>query len=143
MVGLKRGSVILKDYCASWAAEAEKITDCLRYIFGCYAIDIQHIGSTSIFGIKAKPIIDIAVGVSSLEKLDAFLPALKKQGIYKSPGQPFKNIVLFSKDDFETGFRVNNIQVVIYGSDEWSSHILFRDYMNSQIGRASCRERVY
>lgn len=142
MIGLKRGSVMLNDYCTTWAAEAEKVIDCLRDIFGRYAIDIQHIGSTSIIGIKAKPIIDIAVGVASFEKLDVFISALENGGIYKSGGQPFDNIVLFSRDDSETGFRVNNIQVVIYGSDEWNSHILFRDYMNSHPDKAREYEKI-
>lgn len=142
MIGLKRGSVMLNDHCTSWASEAEKVIGCLRDIFGGYAINIQHIGSTSIIGIKAKPIIDIAVGVASFEKLDGFLPALENEGIYKSGGQPFDNIVLFSRDDPETGFRVNNIQVVIYGSDEWNSHILFRDYMNSHPDKVREYEKI-
>lgn len=142
MIGLKRGLVMLNDHCTSWAVEAEKVMDCLRDIFGSYATDIQHIGSTSIIGIKAKPIIDIAVGVESFERLDDFLPAMGHYGIYKSGGQPFDNIVLFSRDDPETGFRVNNIQVVICDSDEWNSHILFRDYMNSHPDKAREYERI-
>ena len=97
---------------------------------------IQHIGSTSITGIKAKPIIDIAVGVSSFEKLEFFFNKLKKYSICKSIGQPFDNIVLFSRDELTTGYRVNNIQIVIYGSDKWNSHILFRDYMNPRPDKA-------
>lgn len=67
---------------------------------------------------------------------------MKNAGIYKSGGQPFDNIVLFSRDDSETGFRVNNIQVVIYDSNEWNSHILFRDYMNSHPDKAREYERI-
>ncbi len=142
MTGLKRGSVILSKHCLSWADEAEKVIECLRDVFGGYATDIQHIGSTSIIGIKAKPIIDIAVGIESFENMDSFLHALEQNGILKSVGQPFENIVLFSRDDPETGYRVNNIQVVIYGSDEWNSHILFRDYMNSHSDKAREYERI-
>lgn len=142
MIGLKRGSVMLKDHSTSWAIEAEKVIECLRNIFGNYAIDIQHIGSTSIIGIKAKPIIDIAVGVATFEKLDMFLTALEQHGVYKSSGQPFDNIVLFSRDNPETGYRVNNIQVVIHNSDEWNSHILFRDYMNSRPDKAHEYEKI-
>lgn len=142
MIGLKRGSVMLSEHCQSWEIEAKKMIVCLRDIFGSYAIDIQHIGSTSIIGIKAKPIIDIVIGVASFEQLDIFLPALENYGVYKSIGQPFDNIVLFSRDDPQTGYRVNNIQVVIYNSDEWSSHILFRDYMNSHPDKAYEYEKI-
>lgn len=69
MIGLKRGAVTLCEHCPTWANEAENVINCLKNVFGSYAIDIQHIGSTSIIGIKAKPIIDIAVGVASFEKL--------------------------------------------------------------------------
>lgn len=142
MLGLKKGTVMLCGHCASWQAEAQKITECLHSIFKSRAVDIQHIGSTSIHGIKAKPIIDIAVGVTSFENIDSFLSSLERCGIYKSNGQPFENIVLYSKDDAETGFRISNIQAVIYGSDEWTSHILFRDYMNANPDKAREYERI-
>ena len=54
----------------------------LKSILGDDAIDIQHIGSTAIPAIKAKPIIDIAVGVTDFEKIMSHNEQLEKEGIF-------------------------------------------------------------
>ena len=135
MLGLKRGTVMLCDHCKDWEIEANCIITQLKDILGAFAVNLQHIGSTSIKSIKAKPIIDIAIGGNSFDGLDNYIESLLKMGIYKSSGQPFSDIVLFSRDD-ENGNRLNNIQVVIYGEEQWNKHILFRDYMNAHPEKA-------
>jgi len=142
MIGLKRGTVLLCDHCKEWETEAAVMISKLKVVFGDAAVDMQHIGSTSIRTIKAKPIIDLAVGVRSFADLDRFLEPLLQIGVYKSAGQPFSDIVLFSRDDAETGNRLNNIQVVIYGEEQWNKHILFRDYMNAHPEKASAYEKI-
>ena len=142
MIGLKRGTVTLCEHQKEWEIEAEKFISSLKEVFGDFAVDIQHIGSTSIKNIKAKPIIDIAIGVKSFDNLEQFLEPLLKIGVYRSSGQPFSDIVLFSRDDLETGNRLNNIQVEIYREDQWNKHILFRDYMNSHPEKAAEYERI-
>ncbi len=141
MLGLKRGTVTLCDHCAEWETEASKIISRLKERFGDLAYDIQHIGSTSIKFIKAKPILDIAIGVKTFENLEDCQTPLLNMGIYKSPGQPFPNIVLFSMDD-KQGNRICNLQVVMYGSEQWNKHILFRDYMNSCPEKAAAYDRI-
>ena len=141
MLGLKRGTVSLCDHCNEWKIEANRIMTQLKDILGDFAVDVQHIGSTSINNIKAKPIIDIAIGVKNFDGLDNYIESLLKCGVYKSSGQPFSDIVLFSKDD-ENGNRLSNIQVVIYGSVQWNKHILFRDYMNAHSDKAAEYDKI-
>lgn len=74
MIGLKRGTVALFDHEKEWEIEAQNTISRLKNILGDVAKDIQHIGSTSILSIKAKPIIDIVVAVDDFNE---FL-ALKK-----------------------------------------------------------------
>ena len=76
MLGLKRGTVSLCDHCNEWKIEANRIMTQLKDILGDFAVDVQHIGSTSIKNIKAKPIIDIAIGVNSFDGLDNFFDIL-------------------------------------------------------------------
>lgn len=142
MTGLQRGTVQLCDHRAEWAGEANALIRRLGNIFGDTAVDIQHIGSTAIKGVKAKPIIDIAVGVRSFDCLKPLLEPLSAIGIHPSAGQPFDRIVLFSRDDAETGNRLNNIQVVIYGEEHWNKHILFRDYLNAHPDKAAEYEKI-
>ncbi|MEI6499329.1 MAG: GrpB family protein [bacterium] len=69
-IGLKRGLVKVEKYNPQWQEEFDKEKENLLKIFGNVAKSIEHVGSTSILGLSAKPIIDIAVGVDSLEDLD-------------------------------------------------------------------------
>lgn len=63
----------------------------LKEIFGDTACDAQHIGSTAIVGIKAKPIIDIAVGVKSFANLDGVLSFLEESSIYTRSNNRFSS----------------------------------------------------
>ena len=61
MIGLKRGTVKLYDHEKEWEIEAQNTICRLREILGNVIKDIQHVGSTSVRSIKAKPIIDIVI----------------------------------------------------------------------------------
>jgi GrpB-like predicted nucleotidyltransferase (UPF0157 family) len=81
MIGLKRGTVKLVPYTYKWKEEYEKEEKLLYSVMGKYILDIQHVGSTSIEGLDAKPIIDIAVAVESLDKVECFKDLLENIGI--------------------------------------------------------------
>jgi len=128
-LGLKRDTVEVVKHDPNWAGKAAEVVEQLWHIFGTLAVDIQHIGSTAIPAIKAKPIIDITVAIWDFELLDELLPALEASGIDKSPGQLFEDVILFSVDDAD-GKRVYNIIVVKHDSKQRQNYINFRDYMN-------------
>ena len=67
MIGLKRGTVELLPHQKEWEEEAKNKIELLKQLLGNTAIDIQHVGSTAIFSIHAKPIIDLAVAVNELK----------------------------------------------------------------------------
>ena len=68
-LGLKRGIVQLESHDKQWDEAAIQTIKKLKSILGDDAVDIQHIGSTAIPAIKAKPIIDIVVGVTDFDKV--------------------------------------------------------------------------
>jgi GrpB-like predicted nucleotidyltransferase (UPF0157 family) len=65
-MGLKIGTVTLEEYNSNWNKMFEEEKENLKNIFKDLAIEIEHIGSTSVEGLSAKPIIDIAIGVEKL-----------------------------------------------------------------------------
>ena len=69
-MGLKVGTVILEVYNSNWKKMFEEEKENLKNIFKDLAIEIEHIGSTSIEGLSAKPIIDVAVGVKTLKDFE-------------------------------------------------------------------------
>lgn len=128
MIGLKRGTVLLCNHQTAWEENAAKTIETLRSIFG-NADDVQHIGSTAIPCIKAKPILDIAVAVRNLDAVKLLIPELEKSGFYLSHST--ETDMLFVQGDFENDTRTHHIHIVLSGSMEWLHYINFRNFLNT------------
>lgn len=140
-IGMKRGTVYLEPNQTEWERAAEETIQTLKSILGSVAVDIQHIGSTSIRTISAKPIIDIAVAVNDYELILSKRDELEKADIvFRFDERPEQ--LLFVMGNFEKDTRSHHIHVVIYGSDEWNNYINFRDYLNSNTEAAREYEAV-
>lgn len=134
MLGLKRGTVKLYDHETAWEIEAQQTITRLKQILGGVIIEIQHVGSTSIPAIKAKPIIDIALAVDNFNDILAYEQKLKEFGFYYRPGKEasLANQLLFacgSNYDGTGEMQTHFIHVVRTGSKEWQDYINFRDYL--------------
>ncbi len=66
ILGLQRGIVRLHAYTPLWKELYQEEEKRIQAAIGHLIIDIQHIGSTAIPGIKAKPVLDMVVGVARL-----------------------------------------------------------------------------
>ena len=131
MLGLKRGVVELCDHDKAWEQNAAQTIEKLKTVFGNAATDIQHVGSTSIINIKAKPIIDIAVAVNNFDEVMKLVPALEQSGFihhrHNVAGDMF-----FVCGNENTYIRTHHIHVVKSGSKKWRNYINFRNYLNSK-----------
>ena len=72
MIGLKSGTVKLVQHQEEWHENAENVISVLKQLLGDTALDIQHVGSTAICSIHAKPIIDIVVGVTDFDRIISY-----------------------------------------------------------------------
>lgn len=131
MLGLKRNTVMLSDYDESWPKAAAQSIVQLKNIFQNAAVDIQHVGSTSIVGIKAKPILDIAVAVRRFADVWPLIPKLEENSFLHRPQNDDAGQIFFSCGDFTADIRTHHIHVVLFGSDEWNGYIRFRDFLNA------------
>ncbi len=127
-IGLKRGAVRLEPHDPAWDRSAREVMAALGGILGPHARDIQHIGSTAIQGVAAKPIIDIAVGVAALEDMRGHDGELAARGfLFRGEDVPGQLLyVLTGPGDV----RTHHIHTVIWGQKEWNHYINFRDYLN-------------
>ena len=133
MIGLKRGTVKLCEHEKEWEIEAQNTISRLKKILGNVANDIQHVGSTAIPSIKAKPIIDIAVAVDDFNDVLALEKELKDKGFYYRPQVDLGEQLLFASGSFYDGtgdLQTHFIHVVRSGSMDWINYINFRDYLN-------------
>ena len=139
-LGLKQNIVELVDHDVKWKIFANQTIQLLWKIFGSTAKDIQHIGSTSIPNIKAKPIIDIAISVEDFKRFEPLIPALEKNGFsYRGWFLVERIMVLNVYKETEASGKIitHHVHVVKADSKEWNDHINFRDYLNAHPSVAS------
>ena len=130
MLGLKRGTVLLAPHETGWETYAAETMKRLRAVLGDAAVEMQHVGSTAVPTIQAKPIVDLAVAVRQLSDVEPLFPALEAQGFYHAAHCDNEGQILLVCGDLEADTRTCHIHVVRAGSMEWRNYIHFRDYLN-------------
>ena len=143
-LGLKRGTVALVPHEAAWEAEAARTIEKLKGILGDTAVDIQHVGSTAIPAICAKPIVDIAVAVSSFAEINAKQAELEAQGFYRRSWND-EDQELFACGSYYDGTgdkQTHFIHVVLADGAEWRNYLNFRDYLNAFPAEAKAYEAL-
>lgn len=127
-LGLQRGTVELKDHDPKWHELFEDEKKLLLETFGDRIIAIEHIGSTSICGISAKPIIDMNVAITSLDDINDFIEELPKLGYEYMPERRFHYRQFFPKGPREC--RTHHLNLTEMSSNTgWKDHLTFRDYL--------------
>jgi len=125
MLGLERGVVRLVPYAPEWKDYFEREKAALRQVLGGQILDIQHVGSTAIPGMPAKPIIDIAIAVHDFEEARVNIPLIESLGYeYKGEfGIPHRHYFVKGEP------RLFHIHMSEITSVEWRNTLLFRDYL--------------
>jgi GrpB-like predicted nucleotidyltransferase (UPF0157 family) len=126
MLGLERGLVKLEPYNDKWSKLFDEERELLSSQLKELIIAIEHVGSTSIEGLFAKPIIDIAIGVSSLDVIIELKEKVKALGYVEVPVSiDGKHVFARYKEKKITHF----LHVMIYNQNLWIDQISFRDYL--------------
>ena len=119
--------VLLYEYDESWPEQFRQLRDRLHASLGATARHIDHIGSTAVPGLLAKPVIDVQVSVVGLENEDAYRPRIEGLGYplrYRSPERRF-----FRPAADEP--RTVHIHVREAGGREEQDNLLFVAYLRS------------
>ncbi|MCR4643924.1 MAG: GrpB family protein [Oscillospiraceae bacterium] len=127
-LGLRRGTVAVVPHDPAWETAASRTIAQLQHILRDIAIDIQHVGSTAVKGICAKPIIDIAVGISDPAEILRYEQVLAENGfLYRGQDLPGQYLLVCGDQDS----RTHHIHVVTYSSAIWEDYIGLRDLLNA------------
>ena len=124
--------VVLKSHDPQWAGAAEREAERLRGVLGDTLLHVHHIGSTSIPGLVAKPILDLIPVVRSLAALDAAQGNLEALGYaswgeFGLPGRRYLTL-----DDAVQGRRLVQLHCYAQASPEITRHLAFRDYLRAR-----------
>jgi len=124
-LGLEQGTVRLVRYSSAWRILFDKERANLSGAAGDLFLAIEHIGSTAIPDMEAKPIIDIAATIRTLDDVEKCVKALSSAGYeYKGEyGLPDRHF--FVKGNPHTHY----LHVVQEKSDHWRAWLTFRDYL--------------
>lgn len=121
------GPVRIVEYDPLWPVMYEAERRRIAEAIGPWLADIQHVGSTSVPGLAAKPVIDIMPGVRSLGDDRAFIGPMEALGYsYVPAGQDD----IPDRRYFRRGEpRLFHVHVAEQGGDFWKRHLAFRDYL--------------
>jgi len=132
--------IVIAAYDSSWPAKYEAEAGRIREALGSVALRIDHIGSTSVPGLGAKPVIDIQVSVAEIGLGQPYVDAIEGLGYEYRPDHADDDHDYFQRE--EDGVRAYQIHVVRAGSDWERRHLLFRDYLRSHPEEAARYEAV-
>jgi GrpB-like predicted nucleotidyltransferase (UPF0157 family) len=99
----------------------------LQSITGVHFLDFEHIGSTAIEGMPAKPIIDLLVIVENVEAARDILPILEENGYEYRPNDDAQGRLFFAKGPRTN--RTHYLSLTERDSDFYEEKIVFRDYL--------------
>jgi GrpB-like predicted nucleotidyltransferase (UPF0157 family) len=127
MVGLERGTVELELYDPTWREAYETEVERLRGLVGGRVRSFEHVGSTAVEGLPAKPVIDLLAVVADLEESDDLVAVLQSNGYEHRPNDDVPDRVFLAKGPREN--RTHYLSLVKRGSDCYREQVAFRDYL--------------
>jgi GrpB-like predicted nucleotidyltransferase (UPF0157 family) len=140
-LGLKHLTVSLSDANVLWHEAYEEEAEAIRQVLGDKAIDIQHVGSTSIPNIKAKPIIDIMIGVRYFADGPACVGAMESIGYDYAGTDVVPDDHIFGRG-IKGETRTHLAHVVEYRGSHWNRMLAFRDALRADPALARAYEEL-
>jgi len=123
-------AIEIADYDAGWPGQFQAEKARLLGQIAAWTLDIEHVGSTAVPGLGAKPIIDIMPGVRSMADAEACIDGMRRLGYHYVP--EFED-ALPDRRYFFMGHPAQkwHVHIVEIGGAFWRRHIAFRDYLRA------------
>lgn len=129
-LGLRRGRVELRSHHEEWRHAFQRERERLAEIFKSGEFSVEHVGSTSVKGLPAKPILDVAL----LVRQSALIPQLKnylcsKEYLYRgNHGEHGGHLFILES---LPGIRTIHMHVILEGDPQWNAYLKFRGILRS------------
>ena len=127
---MKTASVIVLPYDEAWKSDFEKIKNELENAIGDCIIGIEHVGSTSVEGLSAKPCIDIDVIIKDYSIFETVVNRLNAIGYIHEGNLGIPNREAFKYSE-KPHLQKHHLYVCPQDSEELRRHITFRDFLRS------------
>lgn len=125
-------TVEIVEYRDSWPRAFGSIAQTLQAALAGVPIAVEHIGSTAVPGLCAKPVIDVLLGVPALDEVERRVPALSALGYRHRPEYELQIPLrrYFVRDAAVDMPRVH-LHAVLRGGPLWRDHVSFRDALRA------------
>lgn len=126
--------VSIAPYSAEWPKMFAALAEELQPVFAPLPVSLEHIGSTSVPGLSAKPVLDLLLGAETLADIESRIPALARLG--------FEYVSRYEREIPDRRYFVrsapNALRVhlhgVVRGGKLWRDHLAFRDALRTDAG---------
>lgn len=137
-----RPAITILPYEARWPEQFEVERQALCRLLAPLDVRIEHIGSTAVTGLSAKPIIDVMLGCAHMEEFTTCIPILERHAWEYVPEheEEFPDRRFLAKPRSEP--RQFHLHAVEMGTAFWQRHLSFRDYLRSHPDVASSYEQL-
>ena len=125
--------VRLSPYDPAWPQKFDDERNRLLALYPATFVAIEHIGSTAVPRLTAKPVIDLMAGVRLISDADAILPGLCENGYATSAEF---NATLVNRRwlmRYSEGRRTHHLHLIIFGGDDWDRRIKFREILRADL----------
>ncbi len=129
-LGLRRHTVELRPHDPAWGPEGRKVIDQISQTTGVPSGRIEHVGSTAVPDLVAKPILDIDVGTLADGEAEQIADRLVEIG-YLDRGQKDGGIGRLLVWESAPNIRTIHVHVVPHDSESWRRDVAFRDALKS------------
>lgn len=128
--------IIIEEYQSAWPQRFNEEKERLSPLLPASS-HIEHIGSTSVPGLAAKPVIDIMIGLADFSNANSLIGPITTLG-YEYLDQ-FEDVMPYRRffRRFQDGLRTHHIHMVEIGTEFWKRHLAFRDYLRGHPSTAN------
>ncbi|MBK7631751.1 MAG: GrpB family protein [Ignavibacteriales bacterium] len=119
--------LVIVKYDSNWPVLFNSEKELLLKALSNAVTNIEHFGSTAVKGMACKPIVDLLVGVKSLETAIAKIPLLESLG-YENFGEVFFRGRIYLRKRSKHNF---NLAITVKGGSFWTDQIILRDYLRT------------
>jgi GrpB-like predicted nucleotidyltransferase (UPF0157 family) len=130
VLGQHKRNLSIVPYQSGWKELFEQEADLLLRALGEKALCIEHIGSTAVPGLVAKPVIDIMVAVVSLTQATELIPVLEAIGYDYRAADTVPERLFFAKES-SPEYRTHHLNLTAQESGFWKNQLAFRDYLRA------------
>ena len=133
-------AVRIVEYDSAWPALAEAEMRAIEDALGDIAERVEHVGSTAVPGLAAKPILDLQLSVKAIEPRDRYVGPLERLGYLFVPDPESPDYHLFAKPPERP--RTHHLHVCAAGSEHEVRHIAVRDFLCAHADEAARYEAL-